>query len=54
MLQTELSDSKQKVEQFELKMIKLQENNKILEAQLISVQVVYANYIHRRVHDYYL
>ena len=39
LLQTQLSDSKQKVDQFESQMIKLQENNRTLE---VSVQVEYA------------
>ena len=39
LLQTQLSDSKQNVDQLELQLIKLQEDNKTLEAQLLSVQV---------------
>ena len=39
LLQTQLSDSKQKVDQLESQLIKLQEDNKTLEAQLLSVQV---------------
>ena len=39
LLQTQLSDSKQNVDQLESQLIKLQEDNKTLEAQLLSVQV---------------
>ena len=40
LLQTQLSDSKQNVDQLESQLIKLQEDNKTLEAQLPSVQLV--------------
>ena len=40
-LQSELSDSKQRVDQLESHLTKLQEDNKTLEAQLQSVQVDY-------------
>ena len=39
LLQTQLSDSKQKVEQLEVQLVKLQEDNKRLEARLQSFQV---------------
>ena len=39
LLETRLSDSKQNVDQLELQLIKLQEDNKTLESQLVSVQV---------------
>ena len=39
LLQTQLSDSKQNVDQLESQLIKLQEDNKTLKAQLPSVQV---------------
>ena len=39
LLQTQLSDSKQEVEQLQLQLINVQEDNKRLEAQLQSVQV---------------
>ena len=39
LLHTELSDSKQRVDQLESQLIKLQEDNKTLEAQLQSIQV---------------
>ena len=40
-LHTELSDSKQRVDQLESQLIKLQEDNKTLEEKLQSVQVDY-------------
>ena len=40
-LLTELSDTKERVDQLESQLIKLQEDNKTLEAQLQSVQVDY-------------
>ena len=39
LLQTELSDSKQKVDQLESEMIKLQENNRILEVSVHAGRV---------------
>lgn len=39
LLQTELSDSKQKVDQLESQLIKLQDDDKRIEAQLQHVQV---------------
>ena len=39
LLETQLSDSKQNVDQLELQLIQLKEDNKTLEAQLLSVQV---------------
>ena len=45
LLQTELSGSKQKVDQWESEMIKLQENNRILEVSVhagrVAVKVYY-------------
>ena len=40
-LHTELSDSKQRIDQLESQLIKLQEDNKIFEAQLQNIQVDY-------------
>ena len=39
LLQTQLSDSKQHIDQLESQLIKLKQDNKTLEAQLLSVQV---------------
>ena len=39
LLETQLSDSKQNVDQLELQLIQLQEDNKALKAQLLGVQV---------------
>ena len=39
LLETQLSDSKQTVDQLELQLIQLQGDNKTLESQLVSVQV---------------
>ena len=39
LLQTQLSDSKQNVDQLESQLIRLQEDNTTLEAQLLSVKV---------------
>ena len=39
LLETQLSDSKQTVDQLELQLIQLQEDNKTLGSQLVSIQV---------------